>query len=159
MSAFLCLEGNICVPTPLGPVEFILLGFAGNRFTGDIAPALADLVAAGTVRLLDVAIVMKDAGGEVTVLEMQELPEDVAEAMRKIVGEVRGLMSEADLLEVAENLEPESTVAALLVEHVWASRFADAVRGAGGELLLSERIPGDLMDQARETLLAVAEIS
>lgn len=147
------------MPLPIGPVEFILLGFEGNRFTGDIAPALAELVEEGTVRLLDVAIVMKDADGEVTILEMQELPEDVADAMRKVVGEVRGLMSEADLLEVAANLEPSSTVAALLVEHVWASRFADAVRGAGGELLVSERIPGDLVDQARETLVAVAELS
>jgi len=143
----------------IGPVEFILLGFEGNRFTGDIAPALAELVEKGTVRLLDVAIVMKDAGGEVTILEMQELPDDVAEAMRKIAGEVRGLMSEADLLEVAANLEPSSTVAALLVEHLWANRFAEAVRGAGGELLVSERIPGNLVDQARLTLLAVAEIS
>jgi hypothetical protein len=144
---------------PIGPVEFILLGFEGNRFTGDIAPALADLVEAGTVRLLDVAIIMKDADGESTILEMQELPHDVADAMRKIVGEVRGLMSEADLIDVAASLEPSSTVAALLVEHVWASRFADAVRGAGGELLVSERIPGAMVDQARETLLAVAEIS
>lgn len=147
------------MPDPIGPVEFILLGFEGNRFTGNIAPALADLVADGTVRLLDVAVVMKDASGEVLILEMQELPDDVAEAMRKIAGEVRGLMSEADLMEVADTLEPDSTVAALLVEHIWASRFADAVRSAGGELLLSERIPGSLVDQARETLNAVAELS
>lgn len=147
------------MPTPLGPVEFILLGFEGNRFTGDIAPALADLVAAGTIRLLDVAIVIKDASGEVLILEMQELPDDVADAMRKIVGDVRGLMSEADLMEVAGNLEPESTVAALLVEHLWADRFANTVRAAGGELLLSERIPGDLVDQARATLAAIADIS
>jgi hypothetical protein len=141
----------------LGPVEFILLGFEGNRFSGDITPALGELVEKGLVRLIDVAVVMKDAEGDVTVLEMQELPEDVAEAMRKLTGDVRGLMSEADLLEVAESLEPSSTVAALLVEHLWAGRFADAVRQAGGELLVSERIAGDLVDQARATLLAVAE--
>lgn len=143
----------------LGPVEFILLGFEGNRFSGDITPALGELVEKGLVRLIDVAVVMKDAEGDVTVLEMQELPEDVAEAMRKLTGDVRGLMSEADLLEVAESLEPSSTVAALLVEHLWAGRFADAVRQAGGELLVSERIAGDLVDQARATLLAVAEIA
>jgi hypothetical protein len=33
------------------------------------------------------------------------------------------------------------------------------VRQAGGELLVSERIAGDLVDQARATLLAVAEIA
>lgn len=143
----------------MGPVEFILLGFEGNRFTGDIAPALAELVDKGFVRLVDVAVVMKDADGETNILEMQELDADVADAVRALAGEVRGLMSEADLLEVAESLEPSTTVAALLVEHLWATRFADAVRAAGGELLVSERIPGDLVDQARATLLAAAEIS
>ncbi|MFN3370079.1 MAG: DUF6325 family protein [Sphingomonadaceae bacterium] len=144
---------------PIGPVEFLLLGFEGNRFSGDITPALADLVDQGLVRLLDVAVVMKDAEGEAIILEMQELPEDVAGAVRSLTGEVRGLMSEADLLDIADALEPSTTVAALLIEHLWADRFATAVRSAGGELLASERIPGDLVDQARATLSAVAELT
>jgi len=37
----------------------------------------------------------------------------VGQAMRSIAGEVRGLMSEADLLEVAANLEPSSMAADL----------------------------------------------
>lgn len=143
----------------MGPVEFILLGFEGNRFNGDIAPAISELVDKGLVRLIDVAVVMKDAEGEIQILEMQELDEDVAHAVRTLAGEVRGLMSEADLMEVGESLTPSSTVAALLVEHLWATRFADAVRAAGGELLVSERIAGHLVDQARATLLAAAEIS
>lgn len=145
-------------PEQLGPVEFLLLGFEGNRFNGAIAPALAELVSDGLVRLLDVAVVMKDAAGETLILEMGELPQDVAQAVRDIAGEDRGLMSEADLLDVAHSMEPETTVAALLVEHLWAGRFAATVRAAGGELLLAERIPGDLMDQARDTLAAAAEL-
>jgi hypothetical protein len=143
----------------MGPVEFLLLGFEGNRFNGAIAPALSDLVSDGLVRLLDVAVVMKDADGETLILEMGELPHDVAEAVRGIAGENRGLLSEADLLDVAHGLEPETTVAALLVEHLWAGRFADAVRAAGGELLAAERIPGDLVDKARATLAAVSELT
>ncbi|MCG2842512.1 DUF6325 family protein [Sandaracinobacter sp. RS1-74] len=143
----------------LGPVEFLLLGFEGNRFDGRIAPALADLIGRGFVRLLDLAVVTKDADGEVAILEMQELPDDVAEALKTLTGDIRGLMSEADLLEVSDNLEPSSTVAALLVEHVWSTQFADAVRGAGGELLVAERIPGDLVDQARATLTAIADLT
>jgi hypothetical protein len=144
---------------PLGPVEFLLLGFDGNRFNGAIAPALGDLVSDGLVRLLDVAVVMKDAEGETLILEMGELPQDVAEAIRALAGEDRGLMSEADLQDVAHGLEPETTVAALLVEHLWAGRFAASVRAAGGELLMAERIPGDLVDQARQTLMAAAQLT
>jgi len=141
----------------MGPVEFLLLGFDGNRFSGAIAPALAELVSDGLVRLLDVAVVVKDADGEVLILEMGELPADVADAVRDIAGADRGLMSEEDLLEVADTLAPETTVAALLVEHLWAERFATAVRAAGGELLVAERIPGEIVDRARETLVSLAE--
>jgi hypothetical protein len=142
----------------MGPVEFLLLGFEGNRFNGGIAEAIADMVDQGLIRLLDVAVVMKDAAGETLILEMQELPADVAEAIRSIAGEVRGLLSEADLIDIADGLEPETTVAALLVEHIWSTRFAQAVRAAGGELLVSERIPGELVDQARSTLNAAAKL-
>jgi hypothetical protein len=145
--------------TALGPIEFILLGFEGNHFTGDITPALADLVDRGIVRLLDVAVVMKGEEGDVAILEMQELPADVADAMRTLTGDMRGLMSEADLADVADSLAPGSSVAALLVEHVWAARFAHAVRSAGGELLMAERIPGDLVDSARATLAAAADLA
>ena len=143
----------------IGPVEFLLLGFDGNRFDGRIAPAIVELVDKGLIRLLDLAVVVKAANGEVTILEMQELPADVAEALKALTGEIRGLMSEADLLEVADNLEPSTSVAALLVEHIWSTRFADAIRGAGGELLVAERIPGHLVDGARATLAAIAHLA
>ncbi len=141
----------------LGPVEFVIIGFEGNRFTGDIAPALADLIARDLVRILDLAVISKDADGMVTILEMQELGPEVAAAFVRLEGEVRGLLSENDLDEMAEDLAPGSTAAAILVEHVWSQRFAQAVRGAGGSLLLSERIPPEVIAEARAGLLAAAD--
>jgi hypothetical protein len=72
------------------------------------------------------------------------------------MGEVTGLLSEADLMEIAEDLAPGETEAVFLVEHLWATEFAVAVRAAGGQLLMSERIPHDVVEAARETLIAVA---
>jgi hypothetical protein len=138
----------------IGPMELIVLGFAGNNFTGEITPALLDLVDRGIIRIVDLAIVIKKADGDVMILEMQDLPADVAAAMTRLTGAIGGLMSEADLLELAEDLTPDSTVAAFLCEHIWATGFANAVRKAGGTLVLSERIPGDTIDAARATLLA-----
>lgn len=141
----------------IGPTEFIVVGFAGNRFTGEIAPALAELVDSGLIRIIDLAVVSKDADGSVTILEMQELSAEVAAAFVRLEGRVRGLLSEADLDEIAEDLPADTTAAALLVEHVWATRFASAVRAAGGELVLSERIPHAVIAEARAALLAAAE--
>jgi len=143
-------------PAPIGPVELVVLGFVENRFTGEISATLMDLVDRGLVRIIDLAVVIKDAAGEVTVLEMREYAEDLAEAMVALTGDLVGMLSEADLVDIAEALEPDSTVAALLFEHVWATRFAESVRDAGGVLLLSQRIPNDVVEATRETLIAAA---
>jgi hypothetical protein len=143
----------------LGPMELIVLGFDGNKFTGEITPALLDLVDRGIVRIIDLAIVVKDAAGEALILEMQDLAEEVATAMTRLAGEITGLLSEADLNELADDMKPNSTVAVFLCEHLWATSFASAVRGAGGVLVMSERIPGDVVDAARATLVALGDIA
>ena len=83
--------------TPLGPLEYIVVHFAGSHFTGEIAPALADLVDQGLVRVIDLAVVSKAHDGAVDILEIQELSPEVAAAFVKLDGAVRGLLSEADL--------------------------------------------------------------
>jgi Family of unknown function (DUF6325) len=140
----------------IGPVEYIVIGFAENRFTGEIAPALSEMVEAGLIRVIDLAVVSKDADGTVTILEAQELTPEATAALVKLEGAVRGLLSEADLQELADDLVPGSTAAALLVEHIWATRFAQAVRNACGELILAERIPHAVVAEARASLLAAA---
>ena len=37
----------------LGPVELLFVEFPGNQFTGEIIPALRDLLDQGTIRILD----------------------------------------------------------------------------------------------------------
>ena len=143
-------------PEPLGPVEYLVFAFPGNRFTGAITPAVDELVRAGTVRIIDLAIVAKDTDGTVHILEARELSAEVAEALLRLTGEVGGLLSEADLDAIAEDLAPGSTAAALLVEHLWANRFARAIRAAEGELLFSARIPPQVVEEVRAGLLEAA---
>ena len=59
----------------IGPVEYIVLGFPGNNFTGEIAPALAKLIESKTIRVLDLLFVGKDAVGDVLAIEFDELEE------------------------------------------------------------------------------------
>ena len=140
----------------LGPVEYIVIRFEGDRLSGDILPALNDLLDRGLVRMIDIAVVSKDRDGTVSILETQELSPEIASAFLAMTGEASGLLSEADLQALAEDLAPGTTAAALLFEHVWATRFAVAVRAANGELVLSERIPDAVMVEASAQLLAQA---
>jgi len=140
----------------LGPVEYIVIRFEGDRFTGDIVPALNALLDQGLVRLIDVAVVSKAADGALSILETQELAPEVAAAFTRLTGGISSLLSEADLQGLGDDLAPATTAVALLFEHVWATRFARAIRAARGELILSERIPHAVMTEAQAQLLAVA---
>ena len=105
------------------------------------------------VRIVDTAFVSKRADGTVTILKAQELSAELAEALVALTGEASGLLTEGDLMEVAEDIDPGMTAASLLVEHLWLDRFARAVRGANGQLLLAERIPHDVAIEARAAII------
>jgi Family of unknown function (DUF6325) len=136
--------------TEIGPVEYIVVGFPGNRFKGDIAPALADLVEAGTIRIIDIAFAGKDVNGDVAAFELSALDPDVQKALAELGAEPTGLFSEEDLTEVADSLEPGSSAAVLAWENVWAKPVAGAIRDAGGQLYAYDRVPHDAVVAARE---------
>lgn len=127
-----------------GPLEYIVIGFPGSRPTDDIVPALADLVAAGTVRILDLVVVAKDADGAVAIVEYEDI--DGADGYIDLEGEVSSVLSEDDAYGVAELLDAGSWAMVILWEDVWAQPFADAVLAAGGRILSGERIPNDLVE-------------
>ena len=58
---------------PTGPIEMLAVKFPGNKFTGEIAPALADLIESGTIRVIDILFVRKDADGIVEISEISEM--------------------------------------------------------------------------------------
>jgi hypothetical protein len=135
---------------PLGPVEYIILGFPGNRFNGEIAPELRKLVESGTIRVLDLVFIMKDADGNVEAVELED-HDDVA-LFNALEGEVGGLISTEDIEYAAADLEPNSSAALLIWEDVWATPFVEALRASGAVLLEGSRIPHDLIEAAEAEL-------
>jgi hypothetical protein len=132
----------------IGPVEYMILGFPGNRFKGEIVPALAELVDSGTIRIIDLAFVIKDADGSVATLEMGDLDSEVYQAFDALTSDTLGLLNEEDLQAAAEELEPNSSAALLVWEDLWATRFAEAVRNADGVVLDLERVPYEVVQAA-----------
>ena len=129
-----------------GPVDLVLLGFPGNQFTGDIAPALRDLVSSGTVRILDLVFITKDADGNVAGVELSDLG-DAGAAFEDVDGEINELLTDEDIEAAGEELAPDSSAALLMFENTWAGRLATAIREANGEVVAYERIPRDALDE------------
>ncbi|MFJ9948520.1 DUF6325 family protein [Kitasatospora sp. NPDC091207] len=138
----------------IGPVEYVVIAFPGNRFSGEIAPELRRLVQNGTVRIIDLTFVKKAADGTVTQIELQSLDPDESSVFEDIDGEIGGLFSAEDVALIAEELVPDSSAAVLAWENTWAAPIAQAVRRAGGLLVAHERIPAPVVERAMEAAAA-----
>ena len=142
--------------TELAPVDYMIVAFPGNEFKGEIAPALADLVEKGTIRIIDLAFVAKDADGNVGAFELTDIDPEVRKGFENMGVEVNGLFNEEDLQAAGEELDPNSSAALLVWENLWAKDVAEAMRNAGGVLLDFERLPHEVVQAARDAALANA---
>lgn len=124
----------------LGPIEVLMLRFPGNKFRGEIAPALADLVESGTIRVVDLLFAIKDADGELDVLELKDMEGDLS-VFAPMTSELADTLTEEDAQMLARSIPNNSSAAILLFENTWAKAFVDAVVRANGEVVLNERIP------------------
>ena len=134
----------------IGPVEYLILGFPGNNFTGQIVPELAKLIDSGLVRIIDLTFITKDADGHVDVVEYDAVEELAAFA--GLGAEVGGILTDEDVAYAAEALAPNSSAALLIWEDTWAAPFAAAVRNASGVILEGARIPREIIEQAMDAL-------
>lgn len=132
----------------LGPVEYMVIEFPGNQFKGEIIPALREVVDKGVIRIIDLVFVRKDEQGNVSVMELKDLQKDAADAFAPLARETSTLFAEEDVEKVSDIMEEDSSAALLLFEHVWATRFRDAVLAADGRLIAGERISKEKVDAA-----------
>ena len=133
-----------------GPIDVVVLGFPGNKFDGGIGPALRDLVLRRLVRVVDLLFVYKDGDGQVGSVELGGLQDELGPSFVDLDGQLGGgLLDAEDVGEVGANLQPNSSVAVVAIENLWAIPFIDAVRRAGGELIDQARVPSAVVDAVR----------
>lgn len=140
----------------LGPIDFIALEFPGNRFKGEILPDIFELAERGIIRVIDLVIILKDQDGQVFVRELQELDEGQIAVFDPLHAEITQMITEEDINNIADKLEPNSTAGLLLIENLWAKKTKQAMLDAGGQLVMFERIPHDVVEEALSDIKAMA---
>jgi uncharacterized membrane protein len=137
----------------LGPVEYVIVGFPDNEFSGKLAPALADLMEDKLVRILDLVFITKDQNKEVASFEFNQL--DELASFAAVSGDAPGLINADDIGRAADALEPGTSAALLIWEDLWAIDFARALRGCNGVVLEGGWVPHE---QAEAALAALADV-
>ena len=125
----------------LGPVDYIVVEFpaGASNFTGDMARELVKLSDSGTIRVIDILILTKDADGNVSAAELSEV--DELGPLQQIEAQLAELLAEDDVVHLAAAMEPGSTAGVVIWENLWAAPFAAAARHSGGQLIANGRIP------------------
>ena len=130
----------------IGPVEYIAIAFPGNKFSGQIVPAIKELQQSGTIRVLDLVLISKDGDGNVTGVELAEASPEEQAALSALGVTGRNLLGQEDVEDIGAALDPNSTAALMIWENVWAARFAQSLRDADGILIANGRIPVQLVE-------------
>jgi uncharacterized membrane protein len=163
----------------IGPVQMLVLGFEDPKFEGEILEELKRLKEADVVRVIDAAVVKKNADESIEMLHTSDLSEDEAREFGAIIGALIGLgmdgeegleagaeagaealedghmISDEEVWYVADAIPTGTATAIALLEHRWAIPLRDAIGRAGGFVLADEWIHAK--DLVAVGLLAGAE--
>jgi len=129
-----------------GPIDYIVVGFTGNKFKGDILAQLTTSVEQGVISVLDLAVIAKAEDGSVAKVELVDVEglENILPANRE------ELINEEDIAEVADVLDDNCSAGLLIIEHLWAKGLKKAILDADGVLIAEGRIHPDAYTEVIE---------
>jgi hypothetical protein len=123
-----------------GLIDFIIVGFEGNKFDGSILREIRSAVDKGIIRLVALSLMEKDEAGNVRVIDATDIGDDF---LLEIVSELpanQDAITEDDVKEVTDLLENNTASGLLIVEHLWAIPLKEAITKANGVLIADGRI-------------------
>jgi uncharacterized membrane protein len=142
-----------------GPMQLFVIAFPGNKFSGEVLPAINDARDTGLIRMIDYVFVSKDEKGKITSVKGTDLGRKEIEQFGSVLGALIGLgaggmegakvgaaegarfgehdvgYSKKDIRDIAENLPNNSSALLMLVEHLWAKGIKQALVNSGGIML------------------------
>ena len=135
----------------MGPIGYLIVEYPGNKMTGEGLIELLNLVDAGLVRVLDLIFVTRDDDG-IRAVELTDLDGDGTIDLAVFEGASSGLLDQSDLEDAAAAIEPNSSAAILVYENRWATRFVQALHGAGAQVVAAGFIPQDALIESLDAL-------
>ena len=125
----------------MGPISYLIVEFPGNKMTGGGFAELLTLVDSGLIRVLDLRFVSRADDGSVAAIELADLDLDGDFDVGVFAGVSSGLLDQSDLDDAKDAVTPGSSAGILLFENRWATRFVQALRAGGAELVAAGYIP------------------
>lgn len=131
-----------------GPIDYIIVGFEGNKFDGSILKSLNDSIEKGIIGLIDLALIKRDEDDTVSVINVSDLGDEYAVSfIEQHKQNATSQIGEDDINEVADLIEKNCAAGLLVIEHLWAKPLKEAIINANGVLLAEGRIHPDAAEE------------
>jgi hypothetical protein len=141
----------------LGPLEYVVLGFEGDRFDGSIAEELGKVVDRKIIRIVDLVLVHRDGEGNTTILELDNKDDPRFAAFAPLLGDRMALFTPEDLEDIADTMPADTAGLIVLFEHRWAEDLKDAIAAAGGFLVNRTVVPPEVLAEVSAEIEAAKE--
>jgi len=139
----------------MGPIDFLVMEFDGDRLTGESLPLLVDLVDRGIIRILDLVFVRK-TGGVVSSLTIAEIDAEEGLDLTVFEGAWSGLVDRDDIDEAGQVLADGRVAVLVVYENSWAAPLVGALRRSGAQVVAGGRITVDALVGALDATEYVA---
>jgi hypothetical protein len=126
-----------------GPIDYIIVGFAGNKFDGSILKEIGNAVDKGIIGLVALSVISKDKAGTVTTLDVADVGDAYISEFTQKYKASNDKVDKDDIDEVADLIENNCTAGLLAIEHLWAIPLKAAIIKANGVLIADGRIHPD----------------
>ena len=136
------------------PLEYALVEFKGNKFSGKIVPELLDLAERGIVRFVDIVFIQKEKDGSTRTVELNDLDPASYKMFVPIGTHVASLFTTDDLEKAASKLRKNSAAALFLWENLWLTNLGQAMLDAGGRVVERAQISPEVVKQFKQELAA-----
>jgi len=126
-----------------GPIDYIIVGFEGNKFDGSILKAIGDAIDKKIIDLVALALISKDKDGNVTTVDIANLGDSYAVEFATKYKTTGDAVDQEDIDEMSDLLENNTSAGLLVIEQLWAKPLKKALLDANGVLVAEGRIHPD----------------
>jgi uncharacterized membrane protein len=164
----------------IGPLQLLAVAFSQPDFQGKIQDELNKLRQSKLIRIVDGLAVQKEESSKLIVLQASDLTSEENKRYGAVIGGLIGIgtgdaevaqetsdyvaerfnkrydygLDAEDLKALTDQMEVGDAAMILLIEHVWAQPFRNAMRDAGGMLLAQDFLSPELLIGVGQEALA-----
>jgi hypothetical protein len=128
-------------PTPpdqdddLAPIDFLAIEFPGAHISAPGFEQLLSLADQGVISILDLEFITKNAAGNASKVDIDELPNPDGVDLSAWAGASSGLLDRADIHEIATAIKPGSVAAVIVYENRWVLSLVNTWRRDGARFI------------------------